>query len=330
MKAMIFEKSGVPLKLVDLPSRSAGPGQLLLKVKACGVCRTDLHIIDNELSHPKLPLILGHEIVATVLEIGPGVKGFTLGQRVGVPWVGSTCGKCKFCQSGRENLCDLGKFTGYDIDGGYAEEALADEDFCFSLPDGLPDEEIAPLLCAGLIGWRTLKLAGSGKRIGIYGFGAAAHIIIQVALFQGREVYAFTKADDTAGQEFARKLGAHWAGSSEDLPPKLLDVALIFAPDGRLVPLALKASDKGATIVCGGIHMSDIPSFPYSCLWEERIIKSVANLTRQDAVEFFEIASKIPIHTSVSIYALSEANKALDDLRHGRFHGAGVLSMDKI
>jgi propanol-preferring alcohol dehydrogenase len=329
MDAMMFEKGGEPLKFMHLSDRVPEAGQVLLKVNACGVCRTDLHIIDSELSKPKLPLILGHEIVGTVLQIGPGTDGFEIGQKVGVPWVGKTCRECKFCLSGRENLCNSGQFTGYDIDGGYATQAIANVEYCFPLAEALSNEEAAPLLCAGLIGWRTLKLAGQGKRLGIYGFGAAAHIIIQVALFQGRDVYAFTRTGDTAGQQFARKLGACWAGNSEELPPDPLDAALIFAPDGKLVPLALKASDRGATIVCGGIHMSDIPTFPYSILWEERTVKSVANLTRQDAIEFLDIAPEIPIHTDVTTYPLDQANKALDDLRHGRFHGAAVLSINK-
>jgi len=328
MDAMLFEKSGQPLNMVKRSQPVPGPGQLLLDVLACGVCRTDLHIIDAELHRPKLPLIMGHEIVGRILALGPEVSGFTIGQRVGVPWVSKTCGVCKFCTSSRENLCDQAKFTGYDVDGGYATQTLANAEFCFDLKEcGLTNEEIAPLLCAGLIGWRTLKLAGGGKRIGIYGFGAAAHIVIQVALYQEREVYAFTKQGDRDGQEYARQLGAVWAGSSDELPPKLLDAALIFAPAGELVPLALKASDKGATIVCGGIHMSDIPAFPYASLWQERSIKSVANLTRQDALEFLAIVPKIPIRTKVSSYKLADANIALDDLRHGRFHGAAVLSM---
>ncbi len=329
MDAMLFEGHSKPLRMVQTDTPEPGPGQLLLRVNACGVCRTDLHIIDAELTKPKLPLILGHEIVGDVLKLGEGTNGFRVGQRVGVPWLGMTCGHCKFCTSGRENLCDNAKFTGYDIDGGYATMTVANSEFCFPLPEGLSDQEVAPLLCAGLIGWRTLKLAGDGKRIGIYGFGAAAHIVIQVALYQGREVYGFTRVGDTSGQDYARKLGACWAGGSDEIPPKLLDAALIFAPAGDLVPSALRASDKGAVIVCGGIHMSDIPSFPYDLLWEERSIKSVANLTKLDAVEFLEVAFKIPIHTDVTTYRLEEANKALDDLRHGRFHGAAVLSVGK-
>jgi propanol-preferring alcohol dehydrogenase len=312
--------------MVERAVPSAGSGELLLKVHACGVCRTDLHIVDGELTKPKLPLVIGHEIVGTILERGTGVTGFAIGQRVGVPWLGETCMKCRFCLSGRENLCDNAKFTGYDRDGGYATHTVARADFCFPLPDGFSDEEAAPLLCAGLIGWRTLKLAGPGKRIGIYGFGAAAHIITQVALYQDREVYAFTRPGDDAGQQYARSIGAAWAGGSDELPPKLLDAALIFAPVGALIPAALKASDKGAAIVSGGIHMSDIPSFPYAWLWEERSIKSVANLTRQDAIEFLEIAGRLPIQTDVQIYELDKANEALADLRSGKFHGAAVLS----
>lgn len=328
MYAMLFDKCGLPLRMVERETPKPAD-QLLLKVNACGVCRTDLHIIDGELSRPKLPLVIGHEIVGTVLQIGGDVKGFNLGERVGVPWVAKTCGHCKFCKSGRENLCDNAQFTGYDIDGGYATHTVANAEFCFPLPEALSNEETAPLLCAGLIGWRTLKLAGEGKRIGIYGFGAAAHIIIQVAIHQGREIYGFTKKGDLSGQEYARKLGACWAGGSDELPPQPLDAALIFAPVGDLVPLALKASDKGAVIVCGGIHMTDIPSFPYASLWEERSIKSVANLTRQDAAEFLEVAAKIKIHSDVTIYELKDANTALADLRHGKFHGAAVLSMQK-
>lgn len=327
MEAMVFQKSGQPLNLVHQADPKPGPYQLLLKITACGVCRTDLHIIDNELTKPKLPIIIGHEIVGTVLEIGSAVNGFTIGQRVGVPWLAQTCLKCHFCLSGRENLCDEALFTGYSVDGGYASHTVANSNFCFPIPDSIPDNEAAPLLCAGLIGWRTLKLAGDNKRIGIYGFGAAAHLITQVAIYQKKEVYAFTRNGDSEGQDYARKLGAYWAGSSEEKPPHLLDAALIFAPVGDLVPLALKASDKGASIVCGGIHMSDIPSFPYSLLWQERSIKSVANLTRQDAIEFLEIAEKIPVRSNVTTYKLEDANKALDDLRHGKFHGAAVLTM---
>ena len=329
MKAMQFEKVGQPLELVEREAPALLAHQILLSVKACGICRTDLHIIDGELSQPKLPLILGHQIVAEVKALGADVSGFAVGQRVGVPWLGQTCGHCKFCLSGRENLCDHALFTGYTVDGGYASEAIVNSQYCFALPEEsnyLSDTDIAPLLCAGLIGWRSLKLAGDAQRIGVYGFGAAAHIVIQIALYQGREVYAFTRDGDSSGQEFARKLGASWAGSSSQLPPEKLDAALIFAPAGELVPLALQASDKGAAIVCGGIHMSNIPSFSYDLLWEERSIKSVANLTREDAVEFFDLAFKIPIKTNVTVYQLEEANQALSDLRQGKFKGAAALS----
>lgn len=327
---MQFEKVGQPLKLVEREAPALLAHQILLSVKACGICRTDLHIIDGELNQPNLPLILGHQIVAEIKALGDAVGGFTVGQRVGVPWLGQTCGLCKFCLSGRENLCDHPLFTGYTVDGGYASEAIVNSQYCFALPEEsnyLSDTEIAPLLCAGLIGWRTLKLAGDAKRIGVYGFGAAAHIVIQVALYQGREVYAFTRDGDSSGQEFARELGASWAGGSSQLPPEKLDAALIFAPAGELVPLALQASDKGAAIVCGGIHMSTIPSFSYDLLWEERSIRSVANLTRDDAEEFFAIAFKIPIKTNVTVYQLEEANQALSDLRQGKFKGAAALSI---
>jgi propanol-preferring alcohol dehydrogenase len=327
MQSMVLRKQRSALTWLESSTPKPGSGDVLIKVHACGVCRTDLHVLDGELSNPKLPLVLGHEIVGTVERIGAGVVGFTEGQRVGIPWLGQTCGVCQYCQSDRENLCDSPIFTGYTRDGGYATHTVANAEFCFPLPEGIADNEAAPLLCAGLISWRTLKLAGPAKRIGIYGFGAAAHIVIQVALYQEREVYAFTKPGDTSGQEYARSLGAIWSGASDQMPPELLDAALIFAPAGELVPLALKASAKGAAIVCGGIHMSDIPSFPYSLLWEERCIRSVANLTRQDAIEFLDIAPKVPVRTKVNMYELKEANQALDDLRHGRFHGAAVLSI---
>ena len=334
MQAMVFEKCGLPLKLVTMPKPRLKPGQLLLKVSACGVCRTDLHIIEGDLKEAKLPLVLGHEIVGRVEALAEDENGmpspFRIGERVGVPWLGQTCAVCRFCLSGRENLCDHPAFTGYNLNGGYATHTVVDQNFCFSLPDAVSDEEAAPLLCAGLIGWRTLKLAGEGRpinNVGIYGFGAAAHIITQAALYQGRQVYAFTRPGDKSGQDYARSLGATWAGDCHQLPPEKLDAALIFAPAGELVPLALKASDKGASIVCGGIHMSDIPSFPYADLWQERSIKSVANLTRQDALEFLEIAGRIPVRTTVNLYPLTEANQALSDLKHGRFHGAAVLTM---
>jgi propanol-preferring alcohol dehydrogenase len=326
MKAMIFAQTKQPLKLEELAEPDLAPGQLLLEVSTCGVCRTDLHIIDNELKHPKLPLVPGHEIIGRVKKIGAGVTGFKKDDRVGVPWLGETCGTCKFCKTDRENLCDNAVFTGYTRNGGYATETVANANFCFPIPDGISDEHAAPLLCAGLIGWRTLKLAGPGKRLGIYGFGAAAHITIQIALSQGREVYGFTRAGDEKGQAFAKKLGATWAGSSEEKPPELLDAALIFAPVGALIPLALAASDKGATIVSGGIHMSDIPSFPYSTLWEERTIKSVANLTRKDAEEFFELLKTVKVETTTEAYELKDANIALDNLRSGKLKGAADLN----
>lgn len=326
MKAMVFSRTKEPLKMEELPEPVAGSGQLVLEVSTCGVCRTDLHVIDNELTHPKLPLIPGHEIIGRVKKVGSGVSGFKPGDRVGVPWLAETCGVCKFCKSSRENLCDRAIFTGYTRDGGYANETVANANFCFHIPDGISDEHAAPLMCAGLIGWRTLKLAGQGKRLGIYGFGAAASITIQIALCQGREIYGFTRPGDVKGQAFARSLGASWAGSSEDKPPQLLDAALIFAPVGALIPLALLASDKGATIVSGGIHMSDIPSFPYASLWEERTIKSVANLTRADALEFFELLKTVKIKTTIQNYDLKDANTALNDLRSCKLEGAAVLN----
>lgn len=330
MKAMQFDTPGQPLRLVERDSAPLLADQLLISVKACGICRTDLHIIDGELDQATLPLVLGHQIVGIVAAIGESVSGFAIGQRIGVPWLAKTCGQCRFCLSARENLCNKALFTGYTVDGGYASQTIVNSQFCFVLPEEsnyLSDTEVAPLLCAGLIGWRTLKMAGAAKRIGVYGFGSAAHIITQVALYQGREIYAFTRDGDTSGQEFARKLGATWAGDSSQLPPVKLDAALIFAPAGELVPLALKASDRGAVIVCGGIHMSAIPSFSYDLLWEERAIKSVANLTREDAKEFFDLVFKIPIKTDVSVYKLEEANQALSDLRYGKFKGAAALSI---
>lgn len=325
MRAMVLDKPNQPLRMMEMNVPEPGSGELLLRVRCCGVCRTDLHVVDGELTSKRLPLIVGHEIVGEIAALGRDTSGFSIGQRVGVPWLGQTCRQCQFCLSNRENLCDKPEFTGYTRDGGYASHAVAAAEFCFPLPETMSDEEAAPLLCAGLIGWRTLKLAGPAERIGIYGFGAAAHIVIQVAIYQGRQVYAFTRPGDESGQEFALSLGACWAGSSMETPPSPLDAALIFAPVGDLVPLALRASNKGAAIVCGGIHMSDLPSFPYSLLWEERSIKSVANLTRQDAVEFLEVAPKVPVRTNVNLYQLEDANQALCDLRHGRFHGAAVL-----
>jgi propanol-preferring alcohol dehydrogenase len=327
MRAMVLEKVGQPLAPRDVLAPRPGANQLLIRVSACAVCRTDLHIIDGELPQPKLPLILGHEIVGRIEAIGEGVTQFRVGDRVGIPWLGWTCGKCAFCKSDRENLCNRARFTGYTIDGGYAEYAVADARFCFPIPDIFGDVAAAPLLCAGLIGYRSLRKTKDAKRLGIYGFGAAAHIITQVARFQEREVFAFTRAGDLDGQNFARVLGAVWAGGSDETPPKKLDAAIIFAPVGSLVPTSLRALEKGGTIVCGGIHMSDIPSFPYRDLWEERSITSVANLTRSDGKEFFEIAARIPVHTSTQIFPLKKANEALEQLRSGQLHGAAVLAI---
>ncbi len=298
---------------------------MLLRVSACGVCRTDLHVLDGELTEPKLPLVLGHEIVGRVAGTGPGVTGFAEGQRIGVPWLGWTCGACRFCVTGRENLCDDARFTGYHLDGGYAEYAVADARYCFRIPDGLGDVEVAPLLCAGLIGYRSLMLAGDGERLGIYGFGAAAHIVAQVARYQGRQVYAFTRPGDEQAQRFARALGAVWAGSSHEAPPEPLDAAIIFAPAGALVPAALRATVKGGVVVCGGIHMSDIPAFPYSILWGERGVRSVANLTRRDGEEFLALAPRVPVRTETETQPLVEANTALTRLRAGDVRGALVL-----
>jgi propanol-preferring alcohol dehydrogenase len=325
MRAQLLTEARRPLATADLPEPQPGPGQLLIAVKACAVCRTDLHILDGELAHPKLPLVPGHEIVGTVIEQGPGADRFAIGDRIGVPWLGWTCGTCDYCRGGRENLCDRARFTGYQIDGGYAELTVADQRYCFAIPAGFDDVAAAPLLCAGLIGYRTLRLAGEGERIGIYGFGAAAHIIAQVARHQGRQVFAFTRPNDTAAQDFARSLGAVWAGGSGEVPPEPLDAALIFAPVGALVPAALAATKKGGTVVCGGIHMSDIPSFPYRLLWEERVVRSVANLTRRDAEEFLALAPKAGISTATVTYPLADANQALADLRNGALQGAAVL-----
>jgi propanol-preferring alcohol dehydrogenase len=326
MRAMLFSQGGGPtLTAADIVDPRPGPHEVLIRVHACAVCRTDLHVVDGDLPNPKSPVVPGHEIVGTIVETGSAAGKFRVGDRVGVPWLGWTCGVCAYCRSGRENLCDRARFTGYQIDGGYAELTVADERFCFPLPAAYSDVAAAPLLCAGLIGYRALRMAGDAKRLGLYGFGAAAHIIAQVAKHQGREVYAFTRAGDMATQAFARELGAVWAGGSEDSPPEPLDAALIFAPVGSLVPSALKATAKGGTVICAGIHMSDIPSFPYEILWEERSIRSVANLTRLDAEEFLALAAEIPIKTETSIYPLDKANVALDDLRHGRFEGAAVL-----
>ncbi len=316
MRAMVFEEVGHPLRAVELPIPDPAPDQLLLKIHACGVCRTDLHLLDGEVAIAAPPRVLGHKIVASVVAED---------RRVGVPWLAWTCGVCRYCRSGRENLCPRARFTGRDVDGGMAEYAVADERFCFALPDGLGDEQAAPLLCAGLIGYRALRMCGDAERLGLYGFGAAAHILAQVAARQGRRVFAFTRPGDDAAQRFALELGAAWAGSSPEPPPEQLDAAIVFAPDGALVPLALRALAPGGVVVCGGIHMSDIPSFPYSELWEERSVRSVANLTRRDAEEFLALAPQVPVRTHVTSYPLERANEALADLRAGRFTGAAVL-----
>src|SRR5664279_166291 len=313
MKAMLLTKQGSPLVYTQVPDPIPDDQQLLLRVLACGVCRTDLHVIDGDLQSPKLPLILGHEIVGEVIEKGAKVDKFAIGDRVGVPWLGWTCGICRYCQSGHENLCDKARFTGYQIDGGYAELTVADQRYCFLLDDYYSDLNAAPLLCAGLVGYRGFKMTGDGQRLGIYGFGAAAHIVAQVAIKQGREVYAFTRQGDTAAQDFARQLGAVWAGASSEPPPKLLDAALIFAPVGALIPAALQATSKGATVVCAGIHMTDIPGFSYDLLWGERVLRSVANLKRADGLEFLSLAPGIPVTTHSIAYPLAQANEALAD-----------------
>ena len=324
MRVMVLAEPQRPLVLEERPVPSPDAGEILIAVAACGVCRTDLHVVDGELPDPKLPIVPGHEIVGRVAAIGAGVAGFAIGQRVGVPWLGHTDGTCEYCRSGRENLCDNPLFTGYTRDGGYATHVLADAGFCFPLPEG-DDAHLAPLLCAGLIGWRSYRMAGEGSALGLYGFGAAAHILAQVAAWQGRRVYAFTRAGDEESQRFARMLGAVWAGASEEAPPEPLDAVIIFAPVGALVPLALRAVKKGGRVVCGGIHMSDIPAFPYRILWEERQLVSVANLTRQDAHEFLGIAGKAGVRTETTCYPLDRANEALADLRSGRLTGAAVL-----
>jgi propanol-preferring alcohol dehydrogenase len=327
MHAMVLRAAGTPLEAVDLPLPKPGPGQVLVRVHACGVCRTDLHVVDGELADPKLPLVPGHEIVGVVSETGEAVERFRRGDRVGIPWLGFTCGVCSFCRSGRENLCDRARFTGYQIDGGYAEYTIADQRFCFSVPADYSDVEAAPLLCAGLIGYRSLVLAGDARKLGLYGFGAAAHIIAQVARHQGREVFAFTRPGDRHGQQFARELGAAWAGGSDERPPEELGAAILFAPVGQLVPAALRAVAKGGIVVCAGIHMSDIPSFPYRLLWGERVVRSVANLTRRDGEEFLALAPRVPVRTSVQTFPLANANGALADLRGGRIQGAAVLEV---
>ncbi len=326
MKAMTLAAPGQALEMRELPDPQPGPGQLQVRVAACGVCRTDLHVVDGDLTEPKLPIVPGHEIVGRVSALGDGVTGFELGQRVGIPWLGHTCGVCPYCKGGTENLCDSPGFTGYQIDGGYAELTVADADYCFALGEEGGDAELAPLLCAGLIGYRSLVMAGENtRRLGIYGFGAAAHIVAQVATWQGRELYAFTSPGDDSAQEFARAMGAAWAGGSDEASPVELDAAIIFAPVGALVPAALRALRKGGVLVCGGIHMSDIPGFPYRDLWGERVIRSVANLTRQDAIDFLALAPQVPVRTEVVEYPLARANDALADLRSGHLTGAAVL-----
>jgi alcohol dehydrogenase, propanol-preferring len=322
---MVLDRPGTPLRAADLPTPTAGPGQLLIEVHVCGVCRTDLHVVDGELTEPKLPLIPGHQIVGRVAELGEGCERHAVGDRVGVPWLGATDGTCRYCTSGRENLCDNALFTGYQLDGGYADWAVAREDFCFPIPEGYPDVQAAPLLCAGLIGWRSLRMTGDAERLGLYGFGASAHIVCQVAVHQGRRVFAFTRAGDEAASSLALELGAEWAGDSMGPAPEELDAAIIFAPVGALVPAALRAGAKGATVVCAGIHMSDIPSFSYDLLWGERSVRSVANLTRQDGYEFMDLAPKIPVRTEVEAVDLQRANEALDKLRAGEIRGAIAL-----
>jgi alcohol dehydrogenase, propanol-preferring len=327
MRAMVFDAPKQPLRLTELPIPQPGRGQVLLKVHACGVCHTDLHILDGELNIPKLPLVLGHQIVGTVVQIGLGAKRFKIRDRVGVPWLGAADGTCRYCQRGQENLCDQPTFTGYNVDGGFAEYTVADERFCFQLPIAYTDVDAAPLLCAGLIGYRTYRMAGANvETLGIYGFGAAAHIITQVAKHEGKQVYAFTRPGDTAAQDFALRQGADWAGDSTKSPPKNLDAALIFAPVGPLVVAALQVTNKGGTIVCGGIHMSDIPTFPYNLLWEERQVRSVANLTRRDGEEFLALAPQVPVRTDVTTFPLEQAGIALEQLRNGEFVGAAVIS----
>jgi len=325
MRAMILERPRQPLRSRDAPKPKLGAGQLLVRVATCAVCRTDLHVVDGELPNPKLPLVPGHQIVGRIQQIGEGVEGFSAGDRVGIPWLGWTDGECVYCRSNRENLCDRARFTGYTIDGGYAEFTVGDARFCFHLPELYNDVEAAPLLCAGLLGYRSLRKAGDARRLGIYGFGNAAHLIGQIALYQGRELFVFTRPGDKAGQESARRLGAVWAGGSDEMPPEKLDAAIIFAPVGALVPAALRVLAKGGIVVCGGIHMSDIPSFPYADLWGERVICSVANLTRHDGEEFLEIAPRVPVKTQTETFPLAEANTALEKFRSGQLKGTAVL-----
>ena len=327
MRAMVLEKPREPLRMADVPVPEPGAEQVLIRVRACAVCRTDLHIMDGELKEPKLPLVLGHQIVGDVVEVGERVERFSEGDRVGVPWLGWTDGICRYCLEGRENLCEGARFTGYQIDGGYAEYAVTDHRFCFPIPEGYPDLQAAPLLCGGLIGYRSLRMTGDAERLGLYGFGSSAHMIAQAAAYQGRLVFAFTRSGDEEGQRFARSLGAGWAGGSDEMPPEELDAAIIFAPVGALVPVALRAVAKGGVVVCAGIHMSDIPSFPYEILWGERVLRSVANLTRRDGEEFLELAPKVPVRTIVETFALEEANEALAALREGRIEGSAVITV---
>jgi propanol-preferring alcohol dehydrogenase len=327
MRAMVLEEQPGELVQRELPDPEPAEGQVLLEVAACGVCRTDLHIVDGELSEPKLPLVPGHQIVGRVIGAGPGATRFAEGERVGVPWLGWTDGTCRYCRSGRENLCEQARFTGYDLDGGYAERAVADERFCFPLQGEISDEHLAPLLCAGLIGYRSLRLAGRGERLGLYGFGSSAHLICQVAVAQGWRVFALTREGDSETQALARELGAEWAGAVGDPAAADLDAAIVFAPVGALVPAALRALAPGGTVVCAGIHMSDIPSFPYEILWQERTVRSVANLTRLDGEEFLPLAQSLPVRTEIQAYRLADANRALDDIRHGRVRGSAVLAI---
>ncbi len=328
MRAMVLDGPGQPLRETDIPRPEPSNGQLLVRVSACAVCRTDLHVVDGELPHPKLPLIPGHEVVGRVAAAGSGATRFKPGDRVGVPWLGWTCGECNFCRSGRENLCERARFTGYTLDGGYAEYMAADERFCFSIPSSYSDAAAAPLLCAGLIGYRCLRKAGEARNLGLYGFGGAAHIVAQIARHEGRRVFAFTRPGDEPTQQFARSLGAAWAGDSDALPPEPLDAAIIFAPVGALVPQALAATARGGCVVCGGIHMSDIPAFPYEVLWQERTVCSVANLTRRDGEEFLDLAPRVPVRTEIRTFRLQEANTALAQLRAGAFRGSAVLLME--
>jgi propanol-preferring alcohol dehydrogenase len=328
MRAMVLKQQRRPMVLEELPAPEPGPGQVLVHVHACGICRTDLHVVDGDLTEPELPLVPGHQIVGRVAALGPGTSGVERGQRVGIPWLGWTCGFCSYCADGQENLCDGARFTGYQINGGFAEQTVADQRYCFPIPEGYPDLQAAPLLCAGLIGYRSYRMTGEARRLGFYGFGAAAHILIQVARHQGREVYAFTREGDTSSQRFAIDLGAVWAGDSASAPPEPLDAAIIFAPVGPLVPASLRAVRKGGVVVCAGIYMSEIPAFPYDILWEERVVRSVANLTRRDGEEFLALAPEVPVRTEVTPYPLEQANQALDDLRAGRFDGAAVIVVD--